>query len=121
MVFRYPKTQSPGLYRLTLADSKEGSRVEQFLVGRDPEESNLAPLTLEQIRNLSDKGGLAFGGDPLFQPRTEKVRPPPKALAAWLMIALLVFMAAELGIAFWLAHRRRTAAPAVVLEPSVRA
>lgn len=121
LVFRYPKTQAPGEYRLTLSDSRQGSRTEPFLVGRDPEESNLTPLTGEQIRNLSDKSGMAFGGDPLFQPRTQKVRPPPKALATWLLVALLIFLAAELGMAFWMAHRRRAAAPAVVLEPSVRA
>lgn len=121
LVFRYPKTQMPGEYRLTLSDAAQRSRPEKFLVGRDPEESNLTPLTTEQVKALSDAGGLEFGGDPLFQPRVQKVAAPPKALAMWLLMALIVLMAVEIAVAFWLAHWRRSATPAVVMEPGIRA
>jgi hypothetical protein len=120
MVFRYPKTRFPGEYQLTVADAGKGSRPEKFLVGRDPEESNLTPLSSEQIKALSNAGGLEFGGDPLFQPPTQKIAAPPKALAMWLLMALIVLMAMEIAAAFWLAHRRRAVAPAVVMEPVIR-
>ena len=121
LVFRYSKTQMPGEYRLTLSDAAKHSGPEKFLVGRDPEESNLTPLTTEQVKALSDAGGLEFGGDPLFQPRVQKIAAPPKALAVWLLMALIVLMAAEIALAFWLAHRRRAATPAIVMEPGIRA
>lgn len=70
---------------------------------------------------MSDAGGLEFGGDPLFQPPTQKVAAPPKALAMWLLMALIALMAAELAVAFWLANRRRAATPGVVMEPGIHA
>jgi hypothetical protein len=121
LVFRYHKTQFPGEYRLTLSDAAKGSHPETFLVGRDPEESNLTPLTAEQTSALSAAGGMEFGGDPLFQPRVQKVAAPPKALAMWLLMALIILMAVEIAVAFWLAHRRRADTPAVVMEPGIRA
>jgi hypothetical protein len=70
---------------------------------------------------ISDNGGLEFGGDPLFQPTTQKVAAPPKALAMWLLMALILLMAVEIAVAFWLAHRRRAATPAIIMEPGIRA
>ena len=121
LAFRYAKTQSPGAYRVTLAEAGKGSHAEEFLVGRDAEESNLTPLSTEQIKALSEAGGLEFGGDPLFQPATQKIAAPPKALAMWLLTALIVLMAMEIAVAFWLAHRRRATLPGVVMEPGIRA
>ena len=72
LVFRYPKTQCPGEYTLTLADAAQGSRPEKFLVSRDPEESNLTPLTKEQMTALTEAGGMEFGGDLLFNPPPRK-------------------------------------------------
>lgn len=117
LVFRYVKTQYPGAYRLTLSDA---AHPEQFLVGRDPEESNLTPLTREQTAALASAGGMEFGGDPLFQPHAQKVAAPPKPLAMWLLAALVALMAIELAAAFWL-HRRRRTAPAVVMESGIHA
>jgi hypothetical protein len=120
LVFRYPKTQFPGEYSLTFADADKDFRPEKFIVGRDPEESDLTPLTKEQMTALSEAGGMEFGGDPLFQPRVQKIAAPPKALAMWLLLALIVLMAVEIALAFWLAHRRRAATPAIVMEPGIR-
>ncbi len=121
LVFRYPKTQCPGAYQLTLSDAAQGSRPEEFMVGRDPEESNLTPLTQGQMTALSAAGGMEFGGDPLFQPAVQKIAAPPKALAMWLLMALIGLMAVEIAVAFWLAHRRRAATPGIVMEPGIRA
>src|SRR5207245_2934446 len=41
LVFRFAKTQLPGEYKLNFANESQ----ERFLVGRDAEESNLAPLS----------------------------------------------------------------------------
>ena len=91
------------------------------MVGRDPEESNLTPLTQGQMTALSAAGGMEFGGDPLFQPAVQKIAAPPKALAMWLLMALIGLMAVEIAVAFWLAHRRRAATPGIVMEPGIRA
>jgi hypothetical protein len=64
---------------------------------------------------------MEFGGDPLFQPHTQKIAAPPKALAMWLLMAVIGLMAVEVAMAFWLAHRRRAATPAIVMEPEIRA
>lgn len=119
MIFRFGKTQAPGPYRLTL--SSKTSQTEEFYVGRDPEESNLTPLTAAQLKTLSDAGGLQFGGDPLFQAETQKIAAPPKALAMWLLMALIALLAVEIIFAFWVANRRRVATPAVVMEPGIHA
>jgi hypothetical protein len=121
LVFRYAKTQFPGEYRLTFSGAAPGSRPEKFLVGRDPEESNLTPLTAAQMTALAEAGSMEFGGDPLFQPHTQKIAAPPKALAMWLLMAVIGLMAVEVAMAFWLAHRRRAATPAIVMEPEIRA
>jgi hypothetical protein len=121
LVFRYAKTVYPGVYRLNLADAAKGADPEEFLVARDTEESNLTPLTQEQIRALSEAGGMEFGGDPLFQPANQKIAAPPKALAMWLLMALIGLMAVEIAVAFWLAHRRRATTPGVVMEPGIHA
>ncbi len=120
MVFRYPKTRLPGEYKLTFSDAAKGSGAEKFLVGRDPEESDLTPLSTDQIKALSEAGGLEFGGDPLFQPSVQNIAAPPKALAMWLLMALVILMAVEIAVAFWLAHRRRAVTPAVMMEPAIR-
>jgi hypothetical protein len=121
LVFRYLKTLIPGEYRLTVNGSTQGSHTETFLVGRDPEESDLTPLSAEQTKTLAQAGGLEFGGDPLFQPAPQQVAAPPKALATWLLSALVLFMLFEIAVAFWMTHRRRAVAQPVLMKPGVRA
>ena len=120
LVFRYLKTLIPGEYRLTMTGAQK-TQTETFLVGRDPEESDLTPLSEQQIKTLADAGGLEFEGDPLFQPAAQKVIGPPRALATWLLSALVLLMLAEIMAAFWMTHRRRAVAQAVVMKPGVRA
>ena|SRR5579872_406869 len=116
LVFRYPKTLFSGEYRLTIPDPAHGSRTEKFVVSRDAEESNLTPLSEQEIQALSHAGGLGFGSDPLFQPRSQRIAAPPTALAEWLLLALVSLLAVEVIAAFWLARQRRSAIPAVVME-----
>jgi hypothetical protein len=121
LVFRYPRTQLPGEYTLTLTSAAEGSHAEKFLVNRNPEESNLTPLSEAQIAALSDAGGLAFGTDPFYQPASQRVPAQPRALAFWLLLGLVFLMVAETIAAYWLARQRSSPVPAVVMEPSIRA
>jgi hypothetical protein len=120
MVFSYAKTRGPGEYQLSFSGSGKDEAPEKFLVGRDPAESDLTPLTAEQIKAVSEGGGLGFGGDPLFQPPSQRVAAPPKALAMWLLMALVGLMGVELVVAWWLARQRRAVAPAIVMEPAIR-
>ncbi len=122
IVFRYSKTLFPGEYRLALPDVKQGAPFEKFLVNRDPEESNLTPLSEAQIKSLTKTGGLAFGADPLSEPNSsQQIAAPPKAFAQWLLVALVLLMAIEITVAFWLARHRRSQTPAVVMEPGIQA
>jgi len=116
LVFRYSKTMFPGEYNLRVS----GAPPERFLVARDPEESNLTPLSTDQIASLAESGGLNFGADPLAQPDDgARVTAPPKAFAEWLLLALVLMMAAEAALAFGLARHRGSRTPAVTMEPRV--
>jgi hypothetical protein len=120
LVFRYAKTLFPGEYRLTFPDGKQGSSPERFRVSRDPAESDLTPLSAKQMQTLSETGGLTLAGDPLSQPGNRRIAAPPKALAEWLLLALVLLMAFEVTFAYWLARQRRNTAPAVTMEPGIQ-
>jgi hypothetical protein len=117
VVFRYPRTQMPGEYSLTLPSGAP----EKFLVSRDPEESNLTPLSEPQMAALSEAGGLTFGADPFYQPANQRVPAQPRALAAWVLLGLIVLMVAEAAAAFWISRERHAPVPAVEMEPALRA
>jgi len=121
LVFRYAKTLYPGEYRLAIAGATQDPRIEKFLVNRDPLESDLTPLSEEQIKSLTETGGLTFGSDPLSQPDGDRqIAAPPKALAQSLLMVLVLLMAIEATVAFWLARQRRSKTPAVVMEPGIQ-
>ena len=107
----------PGEYSLTLPSGAP----EKFLVSRDPEESNLTPLSEPQMAALSEAGGLTFGADPFYQPANQRVPAQPRALAAWVLLGLIVLMVAEAAAAFWISRERHAPVPAVEMEPALRA
>jgi len=112
LVFRYLKTQMPGEYNLKIAGTSDGGRAEKFLVARDPEESNLTPLSVPQIEALSQSGGLAFGSNPFLRPTGQQVViPQPKAIGAWLLLGLIFVMLTEAAFAFWTARQRHVLPP----------
>ena len=111
LVFRYPRTQFPGKYTLSLDRQTQ----EEFLVSRDPEESNLTPLAEKQIAAISDAGGLAFGPNPFSQPVGRKVPAQPRAVAAWLLLGLVLLMVTEAAAAFWFSRRRRSPSAAAMM------
>jgi hypothetical protein len=112
LAFRYARTQFPGKYRLSLDRSTQ----EEFLVSRDPEESNLTPLSETQIAAISEASGLGFGPNPFYQPAGQKVPAQPRAVATWLLLGLVLLMVTEAAAAFWFSRQRRTPSPGAVME-----
>ena len=92
--------------------------MEKFRVSRDPEESNLLPLSDADMHAISMAGGLNFGAEPLAKPVDRKVAGPPRPIAPWLLLTLVVLLALEATAAFWLARKRRSRTPVVSMEPS---
>jgi hypothetical protein len=119
--FRYAKTQLPGRYSL-MTKVNNGVPIEQFVVSRRPEESNLAQLSTQQMQLLSQSGGISFGdAKPFSVPAGQKVLAQPRALAGWLLLSTLLVMAIEVAVAFWLARQRQIPVTAVAPEASIRA
>ena len=116
MIYRYPKTLFPGQYVLKISGG--ALPPEPFQVNRDPQESDFTPLTEKQITSLREVGGVGFGPKPLSETRTERIAAPPKALASWLLLGLLAFMAGEAAFAFWLDRQRRSSGPGVPTAPA---
>lgn len=119
MIFRYSKTLFPGEYLLKFSGAAQPP--ERFQVNRDPEESDFTPLNEKQIASLRDVGGVGFGPKPLSETRAERLAAPPKALASWLLLGLLAFMALEAAYAFWLDRQRRASGPGVRMAPAFHA
>ena len=93
-LFRYAKTQAPGAYRLTISDSGQGALGTVF--GQpEPEEieSDAVETRRGNIENLYLTVEEWFSEATRFQPPSHEVAPPPKALASWLLMALLALMA----------------------------
>ena len=116
LIFRYAKTLFPGQYLLKISGGAQPP--EPFQVSRDPQESDFTPLTEEQIASLRDVGGVGFGPRPLTESRAVRVAAPPRALASWLLLGLLAFMAMEAAYAFWLDRQRRASGPGAPVAPA---
>lgn len=116
LVFRYAHTRAPGSYLLSLPGSGQPTRQERFRVNRDPGESDLTPLSEAQMKALEESGGVHFGADPLATSSAVQVEAPPRALAHWLLAALLALLAAEMLLSGSLARQRRSVSPGVVME-----
>jgi len=76
---RYRETAFPGLYTLKVSGEEETPRQFPYWVRRDAGESELAPLSGEQIALLTQAGGARFGVDPLALPENavESIRYQP--------------------------------------------
>jgi len=115
MVFRSTRTSYPGIYQLSVHGVKGGSKPEEYYVGRDPEESNLTPLSDAEMHAISVASGLNFGAEPLAAPKDHRVAGPAKPVAQWVLLTLAALLACEAFVAFWFARQRRSRTPAVSL------
>ncbi len=116
-VFRSTRTALPGEYRLSVHGARGGSSPEKYLVSRDPEESNLTPLSDAERQTLSKMGGLNFGAEPLAAPRDHRVAGPARPIAQWLLLTLAGLLALEAFAAYWLARKRASRTPPVTMQP----
>jgi hypothetical protein len=120
-MFRYHKTQVAGGYTLNIAGSPPGSQSESFFVSRDPQESNLTPLSADQMEGLSRVAGFSFGPENFHVPAGNRVIAQPKPVAFWFLLALLSLLIFESIFVFFMARRRAVKYPAIMPEPAINA
>ena len=114
--FRFRAPLWPGDYQLAVQDAQGARQVFPFHVSRDAQESDLTGLTPTQIETLEAACGLQFGADRLADiPAGSSARRAEPAWT-WLLMSLLLLMAAELGLAGLLSRRRQAQPPAVVMD-----
>jgi hypothetical protein len=111
-----PRRSFPG--RVSPQNFRRARPPEEFQVNRDPKGIRFHPPDRKQIASLRDTGGVGFGPKPFSETRTERVAAPPRALASWLLLGLLAFMAAEAAYAFWLDRQRRASGPGAPTAPA---
>jgi hypothetical protein len=118
-LFRYSKTLLPGLYTMKISGEKQAP--EKFWVNRDPQGSDFTPLDAAQMASLRDTAGVGFGPEPFSQShrQQERVAAPPKALASWLLITLLVLLVGETLMAFWMDRQRLATPPPANFDPAI--
>jgi len=109
-VFSYSGTLRPGAYRLVLTGRNGREKAFPFVVERDPEESNLAPLSDAERETLTLAGGLQFVSDALTRGVARKGPAGAEPLWPVILCALLLLMVAELLLGRHL-NRRRLARP----------
>jgi len=103
---RYRETVFPGNYLITFAATDAPGQRIPFAVRRDPQESQLAPLSAEQIAALTKWGGLQFTADVLHLPEnpTKSIRYQP--FWGYLVGLVAVLFLAELVCTHLLTKRR---------------
>jgi hypothetical protein len=103
---RYRETVFPGNYLMTFAATDAPGLRIPFSVRRDPQESQLTPLSAEQIAALTKGGGLQFTTDVLHLPEnpTKSIRYTP--FWGYLVGLVAVLFLAELVCTHLLTKRR---------------
>ena len=101
--FRYASTRLPGEYALRV---KEGDATTRFLVQRNPEESDLKPLSEQDVQQLRSAKGFQVdaGSDALAVSGAIVV--PKHPLEGWLLGILACALLGELMLAGWLTQQR---------------
>ncbi len=117
-VFRSTRTTYPGEYLLSVHGAKGGANPERYLVSRDPQESDLTPLSDAEMHAISTASGISFGAGALAVPQDHKVAGPPQPVSQWLLLAVALLLAVEAFVAFWFSRRRAARTGAVTLEPA---
>jgi hypothetical protein len=106
VVFTFPRTAEAGDYRITLKTPSGESHSYPFTVRRDPEESYLAPLGEPEMAALSTASGLNFTPDGLAMEKIEAETPPTEPFWPWLLLLILIVMAAEVFLAGRITRKR---------------
>lgn len=105
-LFEFRQTQLPGEYTLTVNPESDSPQRVPFHVVRDAEESDLTPLDEPQRELLTQAAGLRFTSDLLSQPKNVQATPPREPIWNHLLTVFLLFLIAEMLLAFWSTTRR---------------
>ena len=103
--FRFEGARLPGEYTLRVP-GKAGEATARFFVQRNPEESNLAGLTEEDLQRLRSQPGFQIGGR--FDAAVAKGagEAPKHPVEGWLLATLAALLLGEMILAGWMTQRR---------------
>lgn len=102
-ILRFENTGTAGAYEVTLSDDRPPML---FAAQRDPVESNLQPLTEDQIRQLAESARIVRWGD--GQEFGQRLTTARTGFELWMPLALVVLLlaAAETFVAQWFSRSR---------------
>lgn len=109
-VLRYSQTHVPGLYRVQFeSDGRQVASV-PYVVQGEVEESQFKPLTRAEQSRLAEMAQLQFlsAAELVEVAPIEMADAPPRQSPVWggLLLALILFLAAELLLANWISRQR---------------
>jgi hypothetical protein len=104
--FRHAATRLPGEYVLRVKAKESGAPTTRFLVQRNPEESDLKPLSEQDVQQLRSTEGFQIGAGLDVLAVGGKIAVPKHPLEGWLLAALAIVLLGELILAGWTTQRR---------------
>lgn len=116
--YRFSQTQYPGRYEVRFETSGDSSGCVPFEVTRDPQESDLTPLTSDQQQQLSEASGIAFSSTPAVILEAVTATGTERPLWNTLLTGLLILLAVELILATLTARWRSPPTTISTLEDS---
>ncbi len=104
--FRYSNTHAPGRYEVQFVGTDDTTQTIPFQVARDAQESDLTPLTEEELTSLTDNAGLDFTEQGTLE--IPQVTSGVNERPVWtpLLVGLLILLAVELLLATRAARAR---------------
>lgn len=112
-LYRYRQTDVPGAYDLKLTEGRRTVRTVPFRVPRDAAESELTPLSEDEVAMLADAGGVQFV-DEIKTAAADLPNVPNEKPMWWpLLWTLLVLLVVELLFSTRSARQRYAAGPAM--------
>ncbi|MHA3774448.1 BatA domain-containing protein [Verrucomicrobiota bacterium sgz303538] len=99
-------TRLPGEYKLKIQPEKGDATEAKFRVKRNPEESDLAPLSEKDLEQFRTTKPFQIGGRLDAPAADETASAPQHPLEGWLLTTLACALVGELILAGWLTHRR---------------
>ena len=104
--FRYAATRLPGEYVLRSKTKESDASTTRYLVQRNPEESDLKPLSEQEMQQLRSTDGFQIDSGLDALAIDGKIVVPKHPLEGWLLPALAFVLLGELMLAGWLTQRR---------------
>jgi len=114
--FRYAATRLPGEYLLRSKTKESDASTTRFLVQRNPEESDLKPLSEQDLQQLRSTDGFQIDGGLDVLAINGKLVTPKHPLEGWLLATLGFVLLGEMMLAGWLTQRRNLRLKPVAME-----